>query len=80
LQVYVDHRFARDELVNPYELLVQLSNGKGVTESFQPQLARRRIPAVEVINYGTVTLSGSAPRKYQSSQPSVVDPPTWLNF
>ena len=32
LQVYADHSFARDELVNPYGLLVQLSNGQGVTD------------------------------------------------
>jgi murein DD-endopeptidase MepM/ murein hydrolase activator NlpD len=30
LQSYVDHRFEREELVNPYNLLVQLSKGQGV--------------------------------------------------
>ena len=47
LQVYADHRFEREELVNPYGLLVQLCDGKGVT-AFHPKIARRQIPAVEV--------------------------------
>jgi murein DD-endopeptidase MepM/ murein hydrolase activator NlpD len=67
LQVYADHRFARDELMNPYGLLVQLSNGQGITEPLPQQMARRRIPAAEVINYGTVRLSDSMTRRYQGS-------------
>jgi len=73
LQVYADHRFARDELVNPYGLLVQLSNGQGVTDLVHRQIARRRIPAAEVINYGTVRLSDSVTRRYQGSRRSVED-------
>jgi len=73
LQVYADHRFARDELVNPYGLLVQLSNGQGVTDPLHGQMARRRIPAAEVINYGTVKLSGSVTRRYQGNGRSVED-------
>jgi len=73
LQVYADHRFARDELVNPYGLLVQLSNGQGVTDPGYRQMARRRIPATEVINYGTVRLSGSVTRRNQGSGRSVED-------
>jgi len=73
LQVYADHRFARDELVNPYGLLVQLSNGQGVTDLVHQQIARRRIPAAEVINYGTVRLSDSVTRRYQGSRRSVED-------
>ena len=57
-QVYADHRFGRYELLNPYSLLVHLCNGQGVTDLFQPKIARRQIPAVEVINPGTVRLSG----------------------
>ena len=64
LQVYVDHRFGRDELLDPYGLLVQLCNGKGVTDLFHPKIARRQIPAVEVINSGTLRLSGSVPHRY----------------
>jgi len=76
LQVYRDHRFARDEFLNPYGLLVQLSNGQGVTDLGHPRIARRQIPAVEVINSGTVRLSGSVPLRYHGSQRSVEDAST----
>jgi murein DD-endopeptidase MepM/ murein hydrolase activator NlpD len=76
LQVYRDHRFARDEPLNPYGLLVQLSNGQGVTDLGHPRIARLQIPAVEVINSGTVRLSGSVPFRYQGSQRSVEDAST----
>ena len=36
LQVYADDSFDRDKLVNPYGLLVQLSNGKGVNDWSPP--------------------------------------------
>ena len=78
LQVYADDSFNRDNLVNPYGLLVQLSNGKGVTEPFYPTMARRQIPAAEVADFGPVTLSGSVPRRYQDSHHVVVGAPTWL--
>ena len=78
LQVYGDDSFNRDSLVNPYGLLVQLSNGKGVTDLFYPKIARRQIPAAEVVNFEPVTLSGSVPRKYQGSQHKIVDASTWL--
>ena len=78
LQVYGDDSFNRDTLVNPYGLLVQLSHGKGVTDLFYPTIARRQIPAAEVLDFGPVTLSGSVPRRYQGSQPKVVDASTWL--
>jgi murein DD-endopeptidase MepM/ murein hydrolase activator NlpD len=73
IQVYADHRFARDELMNPYGLLVQLSNGRGVTEPLYQQMAQRRIPAAEVINSGIVRLSGSATRRYRGSARKVED-------
>jgi len=44
LQVYVDHRFGKDKLMNPYPLLVQLGNGKGVTDLFPSKIARLQIP------------------------------------
>jgi murein DD-endopeptidase MepM/ murein hydrolase activator NlpD len=69
LQVYVDHSFGRDKLVNPYGLLVQLCKGQGVTDLIDQKIARRRIPGIEVRNYGTLRLSGSMPRRYQGSQP-----------
>jgi murein DD-endopeptidase MepM/ murein hydrolase activator NlpD len=78
LQVYADGSFDRDKLVNPYGLLVQLSNGRGVTDWSSPTMARRQIPAAEVVNYGPVTLSGSVPRRYQAGQHKIVDASTWL--
>ena len=78
LQVYADESFDRDKLVNPYGLLVQLSNGKGVADWSPPAMARRQIPAAEVADFGPVTLSGSVPRRYQGSNHGSVGPPTWL--
>jgi murein DD-endopeptidase MepM/ murein hydrolase activator NlpD len=78
LQVYADESFDRDKLVNPYGLLVQLSNGKGVSDWSPPTLARWQIPAAEVVNVGPVTLSGSVPRRYQDGQHKIVDASTWL--
>ncbi len=40
LQVYPDHRFCNDSLINPYYFLVQLCHGIGVTDLNQPRLAR----------------------------------------
>jgi hypothetical protein len=79
LQVYADDSLDRDKLVNPYGLLVQLSNGKGVNDWSSPVMARRQIPAAEVVNFGPVTLSGSVPRRYQASQDKIIDASTWLS-
>ena len=68
LQVYPDHRFDRAELLNPYGLLVQLCDGKGVTDLDHPNLARQRIPTADLLNYGTVNLSNSVPPRYQVNQ------------
>jgi murein DD-endopeptidase MepM/ murein hydrolase activator NlpD len=73
LQVYRDHRFTRDEFLNPYSLLVQLANGQGVTDLGQPRIARLRIPAFEVINAGTVRLSDSVPLRYDGGRRNVED-------
>ncbi len=62
-QVYADHGLGSDHLLNPYPLLVQLCQGRGVTDSYQHHLAslaepqtsanqiqvyRRRIPTVNL--------------------------------
>jgi peptidoglycan LD-endopeptidase LytH len=78
LQVYANDSCDRDTLVNPYGLLVQLSNGRGVTDWSSPTMARRQIPAADVVNFGPVTLSGSVPRKYQASPHKIIDASTWL--
>ena len=75
-QVYADHRFGKYELLNPYSMLVHLCNGQGVTDLYQPKIARRQIPSVEVVNSGTVRLSDSVPLRYQGSRRSVEDAST----
>jgi hypothetical protein len=67
LQVYADHRFDRAELLNPYGMLVQLCNGKGVTDLIYPKLARQRIPTAELLTLGKVDLSSTLPPGYQSN-------------
>jgi murein DD-endopeptidase MepM/ murein hydrolase activator NlpD len=75
-QVWADHRLERNELLNPYTMLVQLSNGRGVTDFGLPKIASRRIPAVNVVNSGTVRLSGVAPHLYQGTRQGVEDAST----
>lgn len=78
LQVYAGDSLDRDKLVNPYGLLVQLSNGKGVNDWSPPVMARRQIPAAEIVDFGPVTLSGSVPRRYQVQKHKIIDASTWL--
>ena len=78
LQVYASDSLDRDNLVNPYGLLVQLSNGQGVTDWSAPAMARRQIPAAEVVDFGPVTLSGTVPRRYQANHHKIIDASTWL--
>jgi murein DD-endopeptidase MepM/ murein hydrolase activator NlpD len=70
LQLYFDHCFSRDKLLNPYELLVQLCNGKGVTDLWDWKTARRQIPGTEVANNGILRISNFVPRRYQGGQRS----------
>ncbi len=64
LQVYSDHRFNSDILLNPYRFLVQLCNGVGVTDVAHQKNSRGRIPQALIIDHGTVKLSDSLPRRY----------------
>ena len=48
LQVYADQRFGKDELLNPYGFLVQLCHGIGVTDLYQPKIARLEVPESRV--------------------------------
>ena len=48
LQVYADQRFCKDELLNPYGFLVQLCHGIGVTDLYQPKIARLEVPETRV--------------------------------
>jgi murein DD-endopeptidase MepM/ murein hydrolase activator NlpD len=46
LQVYPDHCFSNETLFNPYEFLVQLCRGIGVSDFNQPRIARRPEPRI----------------------------------
>jgi murein DD-endopeptidase MepM/ murein hydrolase activator NlpD len=49
-QVYADHRLSRDELLNPYTFLVQLCQGRGVTDLNHHQVAQTSVnPGMPVI-------------------------------
>jgi murein DD-endopeptidase MepM/ murein hydrolase activator NlpD len=78
LQVHADHRFCKDELVNPYLLLVQLCNGIGVTDLWQAKLARRQIPAGEAVTYRILGPSGSVRQNSQVNQGGVKNVSIWL--
>jgi murein DD-endopeptidase MepM/ murein hydrolase activator NlpD len=47
-QVYADHRLCKDELLNPYNFLVQLCHGIGVTDLYQHKIARLEDPQIRV--------------------------------
>jgi murein DD-endopeptidase MepM/ murein hydrolase activator NlpD len=44
IQVYPDLQFSHETLVNPYDFLVQLCRGIGVTDLNQPKVARQPVP------------------------------------
>ena len=79
LQVYGDDSMDRDKLVNPYGLLVQLSNGKGITDWSPPVMAARQIPVAKVVQFRPATLSGSVPGRYQVGKHKIVDVSSWLS-
>jgi hypothetical protein len=54
--------------LNPYGMLVQLCNGKGVTDLIYPKLARQRIPTADLLTLGKVNLSSSLPPGSQGNQ------------
>jgi murein DD-endopeptidase MepM/ murein hydrolase activator NlpD len=72
-QVYVDHNFERDELVNPFGFLVQLCNGKGVTD-----MARRSIAGPQVTRHGKMKIYTFVPRGPKVHQRSDEDVSTLL--
>lgn len=63
LQVYADHGFERNELLNPYNLLVELCNGKGVINSPNQRIARQWMPGLQVIRKGTMKIYSFAPSR-----------------
>jgi murein DD-endopeptidase MepM/ murein hydrolase activator NlpD len=79
LQGYADDSMDRDKLVNPYGLLVQLSNGKGITDWSPPVMASRQIPVAKVVQFRPATLSGSVPGRYQGGKTKIVDVSSWLS-
>jgi murein DD-endopeptidase MepM/ murein hydrolase activator NlpD len=79
LQVHADQRFCRDDLVNPYGLLVQLCNGVGVTDLFHQRIARLQVPVKESRNLRTEIISGVVIQRGRSSQPRARDYSTAVN-
>ncbi len=70
-QVYNDHRFSSDILLDPYRFLVQLCKGAGVTDLAHQKNGRGRIPQatpqvmqVMIIDPGVVKLVDSLPRRH----------------
>ena len=47
-QVYADHRLGKDALLNPYDSLVQLCHGLGVTDLYHHSLAHLENPEMKV--------------------------------
>lgn len=47
-QVYADHRLGKDELLNPYNSLVQLCHGIGVTDLYHHRIARLENPEIRI--------------------------------
>ncbi len=61
-QVYADHRLGKDELLNPYGFLVQLCHGIGVTDLYQPKMARLEEPEIRVTKIKVYRRPNSAAR------------------
>jgi len=59
-QFYADHRLGRDELLNPYPLLVQLCHGVGVTDLHSQHLASIEAPELRGGKIQVTRLRGSA--------------------
>ncbi len=54
-QVYADQSLGKDELVNPYDLLVRLCHGIGVTDLYHHNLARLADPQIKVDRIQVIT-------------------------
>jgi murein DD-endopeptidase MepM/ murein hydrolase activator NlpD len=72
-QVYADHRLGKDELLNPYGFLVQLCHGIGVTDLYQPKIARLEAPEATVNRIQVSRRPNSAALKRRVGQFSVKD-------
>jgi murein DD-endopeptidase MepM/ murein hydrolase activator NlpD len=73
LQVYVDQRFCKDDLLNPYGFLVQLCRGVGVTDLDQPKIARLEAPGIRANGIQVYRRPKSAAQRGGVGQFSVKD-------
>jgi hypothetical protein len=67
-QVYADHRLCKDDLLNPYNFLVQLCQGIGVTDLSQPKMARLEDPEIKVNKIQVYRRSGSTASRMRGGQ------------
>jgi murein DD-endopeptidase MepM/ murein hydrolase activator NlpD len=72
LQVYADHRMCKDELLNPYNFLVQLCRGIGVSDLYHHKVAQIYENPERQIN--KIQVSGSPAFKGHRSQINVKEP------
>jgi murein DD-endopeptidase MepM/ murein hydrolase activator NlpD len=76
-QVYADHRLAKDALLNPYDFLVQLCHGNGVTDLYHHKVAQvyenPEIPIKE-IPVKAIQVSRRPTLRVRSSQIRVKEP------
>jgi hypothetical protein len=75
LQVYADQRMCKDELLNPYNFLVQLCHGLGVTDLYHHKVARTyEIPEIQVNKIQVSRLPAFKERRSQINvkEPSIV--------
>lgn len=71
-QVYADQRMCRDELLNPYNFLVQLCRGIGVTDLYLPKVARLNVN--QQIPVETIQVSKRPALRVRASQIKVKEP------
>lgn len=72
-QVYADHHLCKESLLNPYGFLVQLCHGVGVTDLYQPKLARIEEPEIRGKRIAVYRRSGATALRSRGSQLSAKD-------
>lgn len=75
-QVHADHRLSKDNLLNPYGFLVQLCHGIGVTDLYQPKLARIEEPEIRKNRIAVYRRPGATYLRTRGNQLSAKDSST----
>jgi murein DD-endopeptidase MepM/ murein hydrolase activator NlpD len=74
-QVYADHRLSRDDLLNPYNFLVQLCRGVGVSDLYPQRIARLEEPQPQANRIQVYRRPGVPAQRAPGSQRLVKDSP-----